>query len=63
MPRALVPAPQGHPGADYVPELMRLAAEASPVRIGPVIPVDTTHPIMAGHLRTGVVKAFASASP
>jgi glucokinase len=55
--------PQGHPGVEYVPELVRLAAAASPVRIGPVIPVDTTYPIVGDHLQGAAMRAFASASP
>lgn len=34
--------PAGHPGADYIPELVQLAARAEPLRIGPVLDVDTT---------------------
>ena len=34
----------GHPGPEYVPELMALAARAEPSRFGPVHSVDTTEP-------------------
>ena len=34
--------PAGHPGADYVPELIALAAKAQPMAIGPLRPIDTT---------------------
>jgi glucokinase len=34
----------GHPGADYVPELIALAGRAEPARRGPVLAVDTTLP-------------------
>lgn len=33
--------PAGHPGLDYVPELVALAARAEPTGIGPVLRVDT----------------------
>lgn len=32
----------GHPGLDYVPELVALAARAQPLRRGPCLDVDTT---------------------
>ncbi len=35
----------GHPGADYVPELIALAARAEPLRAGSVIDVDTTRTV------------------
>lgn len=34
--------PAGHPGAEYVPELIALAARAQPLRLGPVFTADTT---------------------
>lgn len=34
--------PPGHPGAEYVPELIALAERAQPAGRGPVFPVDTT---------------------
>jgi glucokinase len=34
--------PPGHPGSDYVPELVALAARAGPLSRGPVLRVDTT---------------------
>lgn len=34
--------PPGHPGSDYVPELVALAARAGPIGRGPVLRVDTT---------------------
>ena len=34
----------GHPGADYIPELMALAARATPIGRGPLRDVDTTKP-------------------
>lgn len=33
--------PPGHPGPEYVPELMALAARAAPLRIGRLVEVDT----------------------
>jgi len=35
----------GHPGADYVPELIDLAKRAAPLRRGPLFEVDTTKAI------------------
>jgi glucokinase len=41
----------GHPGLDYVPELIALAERAQPMGQGPVYPVDTTQPFdLAGLL-------------
>ena len=37
--------PAGHPGADYVPELIALAASAQPISIGPLRHIDTTAPL------------------
>ncbi len=34
--------PAGHPGMEYVPELIALAARAEPLRLGPVMDVNTT---------------------
>lgn len=50
----------GHPGADYVPELIALAARAEPTRFGPVIEVDTTNQINIGKLTRRVGEALAS---
>ena len=35
----------GHPGADYVPELVELAKRAAPLKRGPLFEIDTTAPI------------------
>lgn len=37
----------GHPGAEYADELRALAARAEPMRLGPVLQVDTTAPFDA----------------
>lgn len=34
----------GHPGPEYVPELLALAARASALALGPTLSVDTTRP-------------------
>lgn len=34
--------PAGHPGLDYVPELVALAGRAQPIGAGPLLAVDTT---------------------
>lgn len=39
--------PAGHPGADYVPELITLAQSAKPTGLAPRYDVDTTMPISA----------------
>ncbi len=42
--------PPGHPGSDYVPELVALAAQAGPIGGGPVLRVDTTRAISGADL-------------
>lgn len=37
--------PAGHPGMEYVPELIALATRATPNRRGPVLSVDTDSPV------------------
>jgi glucokinase len=37
--------PAGHPGADYVPELIALAQRASPTGLAPRFDVDTSTPL------------------
>jgi glucokinase len=37
--------PAGHPGESYVPELMALAARATPTGLAPLYDVDTTEPV------------------
>lgn len=39
--------PQGHPGLDYVPELVALAGRAGPLCRGPTLELDTTAPVDA----------------
>jgi len=38
----------GHPGAEYLPELRRLAEQAQPMAIGPVWPIDAAQPDVEG---------------
>ncbi len=40
----------GHPGMDYVPELIRLAQVARPMALGPVFEVETTGAVALGPL-------------
>lgn len=47
--------PKGHPGEEYVPELIALAARAKPFGISPVISVDTTRPLATALLARDVV--------
>ena len=35
---------EGHPGEEYIPELLDVAARAQPMNLGDVLLVDTTHP-------------------
>jgi glucokinase len=42
--------PAGHPGADYVPELIALATRAKPLNIGANFTVDTTAPLPLAQL-------------
>lgn len=49
----------GHPGPDYVPELIALAARAEPMRLGPMIEVDTTAPLDAAALQRWVSEALS----
>ncbi|MCT4703245.1 AAA family ATPase [Enterobacteriaceae bacterium H20N1] len=35
----------GHPGEEYLPELLRLADSAQPMALGPVYTVDQSHPL------------------
>jgi glucokinase len=37
--------PRGHPGADYVPELVALAGRARPTGLAPRLDIDTTGPV------------------
>lgn len=49
----------GHPGAEYVPELMKLAAQVGPSAFGPVHSVDTTLPFDLPAARAFIDKTFA----
>ncbi len=49
----------GHPGPEYVPELVALAARAEPVRFGPVHEVDTTVLFDAAAARSFLNQVFA----
>lgn len=49
--------PAGHPGLDYVPELVRLAEAAKPLGIGAVVEVDTETPVDAEALLQKVLAA------
>jgi glucokinase len=49
----------GHPGPEYVPELIALAARAEPIGFGPLYRVDTTTAFDAGPARNFLVEAFA----
>lgn len=41
----------GHPGPEYAAELVKLAENAEPARLGPVISIDTTQPYDLGRIR------------
>lgn len=42
--------PAGHPGADYVPELIELAKRAAPTGLAPLFDVETTAPLRVSEL-------------
>jgi glucokinase len=42
--------PVGHPGADYVPELIELAKRAAPTGLAPLFDVETTAPLRVSEL-------------
>lgn len=48
----------GHPGPEYVPELIALAARAEPARFGPVYSVDTTTAFDAVPIRKFLDEVF-----
>ncbi|WP_312418423.1 ROK family protein [Shinella sp.] len=48
----------GHPGAPYVPELIELAKRAQPMRLGPVLDVETTSPTDIGEVFDWVTTSF-----
>lgn len=50
----------GHPGAEYVPELMKLAAQVGPSAFGPVHSVDTTQPFDLSAARKFIGETFAA---
>ncbi len=56
----LTSRPAGHPGAEYVPELIALAANASPSGLAPRLDVDTTKPL---NLRAMTEWLFHQCSP
>lgn len=45
----------GHPGADYIPELVELAKRAAPTKLGPVLDIDTSRPIADDAVMTWVI--------
>ncbi|KAB0681860.1 ROK family protein [Aureimonas leprariae] len=52
----------GHPGADYVPELVELADRARPLGFGRYFEIDTTRSLEVADLRGRLEAAFRSAS-
>lgn len=52
----------GHLGLDYVPELRKLAAEAMPLDIAPMVLIDTNQPIEWEGI-VGRVRAFINQKP
>jgi glucokinase len=48
----------GHPGPDYVPELVTLAGKAQPSRLGPMLEIDTTQPCDLDQVREFVAREF-----
>jgi glucokinase len=50
--------PAGHPGLEYVPELVALARRAAPNGRGPVLTVDTTVPADAAAIAAWIAQAW-----
>lgn len=48
----------GHPGLAYVPELIELARNAQPCRIGPVLEVKTTEPADVAEIGAWTINSF-----
>jgi glucokinase len=48
----------GHPGLDYVPELVALAERATPTGRGPLLRIDTTTPINLEEIGNWLAQAF-----
>ncbi|ALN75503.1 ROK family protein [Aureimonas sp. AU20] len=55
--------PPGHPGLDYVPELVALAARARPLDLGPRLDVDTTERFDLMQTRHWLASALADKAP
>ncbi|WJY09729.1 AAA family ATPase [Pectobacteriaceae bacterium C80] len=53
----------GHPGAEYIPELIALAEKATPMRFGPVYSVDQDQPIDMDSINDWVVKSLSEPMP
>ncbi len=51
--------PAGHPGADYIPELIELAKRAEPLRRGPLIDADTAKAVDLDAMTQTLAAAFA----
>ena len=50
--------PAGHPGADYIPELIQLVSRAEPLRRGPTLDLDTTIPAEFDRIAAWLRMAF-----
>lgn len=48
----------GHPGAEYIPELVELAKRAAPTQLGPVLDIDTSRPVADDVVMAWVATAF-----
>ncbi|NTF29883.1 ROK family protein [Agrobacterium rubi] len=48
----------GHPGLNYVPELIELAKRAEPIGLGPILDIDTTAPIEVDNVLTWITDTF-----
>jgi len=53
----------GHLGADYIPELVELAARARPIGLWPVLRVDTTQPPDCKGLATEIARLLRAGTP
>lgn len=50
----------GHPGAEYIPELVELAKRAVPASLGPVFDIDTSQPVSDDAVVAWVTEALSS---
>ena len=50
----------GHPGAEYIPELVELAKRAAPTQLGPVLDIDTSRPVADDDVMAWVMRTLSA---